>query len=271
MNPKSIRKTLIASSIALTLGAATNAEAALVTGVFGDNAWSTDSANFTMLDPNGYVAGGTNDVKFTWDGNAYTSSSDYTGPGGASNVTASSTTPFLGHAWSVHDFQVFVPGSYSFNTSLGGGNPESGTMTMNVGFNQIGMHMLFNWNGSLNIDAVEVANITSVFGAGIGNTAHPGCNSGPGATIKNCLYDGGNYGSAGMPNAGNLWMLSSSDGNGDGIMGTPMAAGGPLAGDNVNFNGNVSAVQVLVPVPAAVWLFGSGLIGLLGAVKRRKH
>jgi hypothetical protein len=29
--------------------------------------------------------------------------------------------------------------------------------------------------------------------------------------------------------------------------------------------------QVVVPVPAAAWLFGSGLLGLLGMARRRKH
>ena len=32
------------------------------------------------------------------------------------------------------------------------------------------------------------------------------------------------------------------------------------------FEGNVSAV----PIPAAVWLFGSGLLGLVGVARRRK-
>jgi hypothetical protein len=43
-----------------------------------------------------------------------------------------------------------------------------------------------------------------------------------------------------------------------------------LKSDNVNswavHAGNVSAV----PVPAAVWLFGSGLIGLVGLARRKK-
>ena len=33
----------------------------------------------------------------------------------------------------------------------------------------------------------------------------------------------------------------------------------------------ISRVSAEVPVPAAVWLFGSGLIGLVGMMRRRKH
>ena len=59
-----------------------------------------------------------------------------------------------------------------------------------------------------------------------------------------------------------------------------------MVGDNLSFgfgatatgnNGsgvfydNLSFAQVApVPVPAAVWLFGSGLLGLLGVARRRK-
>jgi hypothetical protein len=45
---------------------------------------------------------------------------------------------------------------------------------------------------------------------------------------------------------------------------------GPFAGDNITFSfeGTVSASAV--PVPAAVWLFGSGLLGLIGVAKRKK-
>ncbi len=34
--------------------------------------------------------------------------------------------------------------------------------------------------------------------------------------------------------------------------------------------GGATAVTT-IPVPAAVWLFGSGLLGLVGVARRRKH
>jgi hypothetical protein len=243
----------------------------LVTGIFGYSTWSTNSANFTMLSAVGATVGGTNDVSMVWDGNAYTSSSDYTGPGGAANVTVSSPTAFFGTRWTAHDIQVFVPGSYSFNTALGGGNPESGIMNVNVGFSQLGMHMLFDWSGNLNIDVVVVANLSSIFGAGIGRslagiTASSANNCDAGVT-KNCLWDGAKLGPDGKPAGSKVWMLSSADGNGDGIMGIPMAAGGPFQGFNANFNANFAAV----PVPAAAWLFSSGLLVLLGMARKRKR
>src|SRR3989344_8756428 len=119
---------------------------------------STDSGNFTMLDKIGYVVGGTNDVIMSWDGNAYTSSTDYTGPGSVTNVTASSTSTFFGFLWTAHDIQVFAPGTYSFDSTTTTSDGESGTLTMTVGPGQIGMHMLFDWNGSYNIDVVVLAN-----------------------------------------------------------------------------------------------------------------
>ena len=34
-------------------------------------------------------------------------------------------------------------------------------------------------------------------------------------------------------------------------------------------NSGVSAIATVVPIPAAVWLFGSGLIGLIGVARRK--
>jgi len=55
--------------------------------------------------------------------------------------------------------------------------------------------------------------------------------------------------------------------NADGSAGAavPMQVG-PFPGQAPSFQGTVSAV----PVPAAVWLFGSGLVGLAGVARRRK-
>ena len=40
------------------------------------------------------------------------------------------------------------------------------------------------------------------------------------------------------------------------------------AGDTVTFNTRFEVTPV--PVPAAIWLFGSGLLGLVGVARRRK-
>jgi hypothetical protein len=60
----------------------------------------------------------------------------------------------------------------------------------------------------------------------------------------------------------------------DGVAGSPMIDG-PFQGLNVNFDigsGNSLTVTSMsaVPVPAAVWLFGSGLMGLVGVARRNR-
>lgn len=272
----SMKLTIIATGIAAAFATA-NTQAVLVQNVYGPAGCGTpetglcgpaptDSANFTMLDPNGYMVSGTNDVHMTWYGSAYTASSDYTGPGGASNVTMSSTTPFFGYQWTAHDIQIFMPGSYSFDVTLGGGNPEQGTLNATVPSGDFGMHLLFNWNGNNNIDMFVVLAQNSIFGSGIASTDNAGCYSNsPGPYVQNCLFAGQNYGSAGQPAGNKVWGLASVDGNGDGVMGIPMAAGGPFANFNANFNAFAP-----VPIPAAVWLFGSGLLGLFGVGRHRR-
>ena len=41
------------------------------------------------------------------------------------------------------------------------------------------------------------------------------------------------------------------------------------AGDSVSFTSVFSVEETAVPVPAAVWLFGSGLVGLIGIARRK--
>jgi hypothetical protein len=265
-----MKKTMIASSVALALGAPV-ANAALVTNIFGAYDWSTDRANFTMLTGGGGINGGTNDVAMAWNGNGFNASSDYTGPGSVANVTATSTTPFFNYTWTAHDIQVFTPGTYSFDTSLGGGAPETAIMTATVGPTQLGMHMLFDWNGNFNLDVFVVATGGAVFGSGVGASAIGApCTS----TTLNCLWTGKGFAGGDKLNAPDptkAWMLASVDGDADGTPGIKMVPGGAFPGFEANFNANLTPTpDAVVPVPAAVWLFGSGLLGLVGIGRRNR-
>jgi len=108
-----------------------------------------------------------------------------------------------------------------------------------------------------------------------------------GATLDVLNWDGLIDGAAGLE----LFSGSFSCGGGPGCNGSiaPVSAG-PVnhpggvntdiginvvfsltAGDSATFDTRFEVLPVPVPVPAAVWLFGSGLIGLAGVARRRKQ
>lgn len=72
----------------------------------------------------------------------------------------------------------------------------------------------------------------------------------------------------------NPWyVLAVSDDGGMSWMGDSFAACDSVSGScTVSFaDGSVLSVDAaIVPVPAAVWLFGSGLLGLVGIARRKK-
>lgn len=227
---------------ALTIGGAHAAQVnAAASGYALESSASTTGNNFTMLDNGGGFVGGSNNVSMTWDGTVFTSSSDYTGPGGATNMTLASPDTFFGLNWTAHSIQVFAPGTYSFDVTTGGGNAETGTQTLVVGAGQLGAHMLFNWGSSSNIDVSVLWNADGMFGNNAGQRTLTGTT---------------------------IWDSVSIDGNGDGVPGISMAGGGPFQNFNANFNLQ-GITPSAVPVPAAVWLLGSGLLGLVGVARRK--
>jgi hypothetical protein len=151
---------------------------------------------------------------------------------GAGTWALSSTSTFFGQLWTAHNGTVYdTPGTYTFDAGDNSGQPNSpGTRyVVNLAAGETLGHTLFDWGTTTNIDVI------------------------------------------------NVWDANgdSIDPDGDGIPGVSMIDGA-FIGFNANFsltNGpqNVtgqSSVSV-IPVPAAVWLFGSGLLGLVGVARRK--
>lgn len=220
------------------------------------HAATTFNNNFTMLAGNGGIVGGTNDVTFTWDGTLNTNPAT-----AVVNATITSNTPFFGVPWQAYDIKIYGPGTYALSTadtpggpgcpttggtcagdgSVSGGAPGTYNVTTNA--NQIMAHMKFAWNGTQGIDVIDV------WQAGSWTTLN----------ASNPIFKG-----LGGAYSGPAYSLISTDWNGDGVAGGGMIDG-PFSGFNANFNVNV------VPLPAAFWLFGSGLIGLVGFVRKHRN
>lgn len=124
-------------------------------------------------------------------------------------------------------------------------------------------------NGTL--AGVNLTSPTAFFG--FKWTAHDSTCSTPGGvgdTLCNLPFDWG--ATANIPvvvhwDTGTAGVWSTLDGDANGIPGTAMTAG-PFAGFSPTFTLNYETT--VIPVPAAAWLFGSGLVGLVGVARRRR-
>lgn len=214
-----MKKTAIASALALTLGSGIASAASMT------------SATFTMLSGGGGTVGVDTTV---------------TGSIGGGSFAVSSTQAFFGQTWVAHDGVTFGPGTYSFDTIQGG------TYTgVEVGTGQVGGHILFDW------------------GAADANTSCGKANCDIDVVMVWDVTDNGNGTYSYFSTDG----IATNPANPDGVRGYGMLDGG-FVGFNANFDFDapVSAADAVsaVPVPAAVWLFGSGLLGLVGVARRKK-
>lgn len=192
--------------------------------------------NFTMLDSNGNVFGGTNDIDFTFDGSVdvaagtgfNTDESDTNF--GKLTIESSTPQPFNGFLWTAHSIRIFGPGTYEFdvdcnktqiaNTGCPAGTVGPNSITLEVGADQIGAHILFDWSTTEDIDVINVWERNGVWDRA-GATGN-----------ENKLF----LGPAGAtPAEDAVWELVSVDANGDGINGAPMVDG-PFQGFYANFN-----------------------------------
>lgn len=140
--------------------------------------------------------------------------------------------PHFGLLWAAEG-QIYGEGNWLFETCPADGSTHCtapAPLSMTVDENQWGGHFLIDW-GSVGIN-MDSVNVWDV-STDLSGTIH----------------------------------LASTDPDGDGILGTPMVDGA-LIGYSWSFD--LTLAPQVVPVPPAVWLFGSGLLGLIG-ISRRKN
>jgi hypothetical protein len=265
-----LKKTVLCVALVGALGGVANQAAADTINV-------SFNGLFTMLDPSGTALQNTSYPYYgdpTW---SYGYRTQISGTMSFDTVTGAGSG-------TVVPFQFF-----NGNTSLpataagislqaiGDGAGHPGTLILG--------NMLFNWNGNNGIPVSIVLDGAGFFGAmgqpgfGVGTVisgtgAIPASNGikkgalpiGP-APVATTTWNTTTVAGAGMGSAisGQLPLIA------DTIGGSPMIAG-PFTGYNANFDITsitVTSIQA-VPVPAAVWLFGSGLLGLVGIARRKK-
>ncbi len=254
-------KTAIAAalSISLGIGTAATADAAIInaswTGLF---TWL--NASGTPLDNVSYPYYGDP----TWGYGLRTQISGtftYDTGTGAGSVVMNPFDFETSGPLGVHDFSILA---------VGDGAGGAGTLVMGK--------MLWDWNGNNNINTGIVLDAAGFFGAG--PFAASTTISGVGATPASNGMINGKYPIGTAPIATTTLdtnyhndpvcvMTASCLTGDDGVGGVPMD-NGPFPGFNFDFDITSIHVDSVVPVPAAAWLFGSGLLGLL-AVSRHKR
>ena len=265
-----IKKTAIAAAVTAAVGLPSSASALILTG-----SWN---GVFTLLNPSGIPLANTDSpAGLPW----YTNRTDVsgslsfntsTGAGGGSVVAFS----FQGGGTAGADGITFQ--------AIGDGAGGPGNLVLG--------NMGFNWSGNNGIPVSIILDATGFYGAGgdgystsetITGGAIPASSGyvfgamttytlpiGPApmaTTTWNTTTVGGAACTLGCNPSGTLPLTDDAFG------GSPMPAG-PFTGWNANFD--ITSIHIdsvdggVIPVPAAVWLFGSGLVGLVGVARRRK-
>ena len=231
---------------------------------------------FTVLDSSGNFVNNTDAVTNNWDGNR----TDIAGTFSLDTNTGSGSM-------TVDPFDFF-----------GGSSPVEFTSvtTQSIGGNLMVGNFIYNWSGNtgLNMDLVwDVTGLVDALGLGMaagdvisGDTAIIGgvpFTIGSALPASNSVVGSGpipaSYPIGPTPMATTDLDLTTVGGltpvaDLSGVAGSPQATG-PYLGFSASLDiGDANSMHLVsvstVPVPAAVWLFGSGLIGLIGFARRKK-
>lgn len=145
-----------------------------------------------------------------------------------------SISMFLDDLWGFNNIPIvgnviITPGIYSWEACLADGSIQCTAPALieaDIGAGQWGMHGLYDWVSTVNIDLVNVWDVSA----------------GPGGIIN----------------------LSVIDSDGDGVLGVVEVDG---AFPTFSLALDITLTPTAVPTPAALWLFGSGLLWLAGIVR----
>jgi len=206
-----MKKTALAASMLLSLGAASTGAQALSINV-------TTMEFYDAGGNPGFYGGGLNTSVVGSMNSA------------ATGVITSGGTDFFGTPWTATQ-QMWTDTVRYSNWS---GSSASGPFNYDFWLtgNQVAVGMYFNWGAAVDIAVLQIFDCDGTTCANVNNDSiHP--------TVPGTVMDNG-----------------------------------PFAGQHATFKGlsadTMPAVQA-VPVPAAVWLFGSGLLGLVGVARRKKQ
>ena len=173
---------------------------------------------------------------------------------GAGAVSAATTGPMSSATFTMYDPTGAVNNVDTAVTgAIGGGTWSVASTATYFGLNWAAHNgVTYSAPGTYTVDTIEGGIYTFTVGTGqIGG---------------HILFD---WGATANIDVVNVWQVDSgpnyvsTDVDGDGIPGIGMIDG-PFPGFSANFD------FTAVPVPAAVWLFGSGLVGLVGVARRRR-
>lgn len=264
-----LKQTAVASAIAVTLGFGA---AAVPTAASADIITASFNGLFTMLNASGAPTANTSYPYYgdpTW---GYGLRTQITGTFSFDTATGSGTA-------TVNPFDFFAAGpavAHNINMqAIGDGVGGGGTL--------VAGSLLFDWNGNNNINVGIILDAAGFFGSGPYSTGQ--VIAGVGATPASDGINKGKFPIGPAPMATSTLdtnfqnnpacVLTAACITGDdGVGGSPMD-NGPFPGFNANFDivdiTITSVTPAAVPVPAAVWLFGSGLLGLVGVARRRRQ
>jgi hypothetical protein len=150
---------------------------------------------------------------------------------GSTTLSLNTTDPFQGFLWQATG-AVYGPGDWIFETCRLDGSTNCSfpqPIWMTVGTGQWGGHLLLDWSYSNNIDVLNVWDVTT--------------------------------------NPSGAIILTSTDPDGDGVLGIPMVDGPFIA---FSWSYDLVLTPQPIPIPPALWLFGSGLLGLIGISRHKK-